>query len=163
MGGAGAGPVTLLEQPAAGLKDCTARHSVVDARALGHAVATAGLSGRELAGVHHVNPPQPVGGSELLDTGVLFAAGCLAGHALWYRQFPGHGRAWFPSPYSSFQTDMNARRRTSPEARAALAARSVFDRIGGPSDVAEVVAFLASDDSRWITGHYLDSSGGTDL
>lgn len=61
------------------------------------------------------------------------------------------------------ETDMNARRRATPEARAALAARSVFDRIGHPSDVADVVAFLASDASRWITGQYLDVSGGTDL
>ncbi|MFF7162845.1 SDR family NAD(P)-dependent oxidoreductase [Streptomyces sp. NPDC008086] len=61
------------------------------------------------------------------------------------------------------ETDMNARRRTTPEARATLAARSVFGRIGRPSDVADVVAFLASDDSRWITGQYLDVSGGTDL
>ncbi|MGW6909570.1 SDR family oxidoreductase [Streptomyces sp. NPDC054940] len=61
------------------------------------------------------------------------------------------------------ETEMNARRRTTPQARAALAARSVFDRIGRPSDVADVVAFLASDDSRWITGQYLDVSGGTDL
>ncbi|WP_228473073.1 SDR family oxidoreductase [Streptomyces cyaneochromogenes] len=61
------------------------------------------------------------------------------------------------------ETDMNARRRKTPQARAALAARSVFDRIGRPSDVADVAAFLASDDSRWITGQYLDVSGGTDL
>jgi 3-oxoacyl-[acyl-carrier protein] reductase len=61
------------------------------------------------------------------------------------------------------ETDMNARRRATPEARAALAARSVFDRIGKPSDVADVVAFLASDDSRWLTGQYLEVSGGTDL
>ncbi|MFJ8533342.1 SDR family oxidoreductase [Streptomyces sp. NPDC093591] len=61
------------------------------------------------------------------------------------------------------ETDMNARRRTTPEARAALAARSVFDRIGTPSDVADVVAFVASDESRWVTGQYLEVSGGTDL
>ncbi|WP_328427581.1 SDR family NAD(P)-dependent oxidoreductase [Streptomyces sp. NBC_00443] len=61
------------------------------------------------------------------------------------------------------ETDMNARRRTTPEARAALAARSVFDRIGRPADVADAVAFLASDAARWITGQYLDVSGGTDL
>ncbi|MET9829174.1 SDR family oxidoreductase [Streptomyces sp. NPDC006385] len=61
------------------------------------------------------------------------------------------------------ETDMNARRRTTPQARAALAARSVFDRIGRPADVADVVAFLASDGSRWITGQYIDVSGGTDL
>ncbi|MGC9538143.1 SDR family oxidoreductase [Streptomyces sp. UG1] len=61
------------------------------------------------------------------------------------------------------ETDMNARRTATPEARADLAARSAFDRIGMPSDVADVVAFLASDDSRWITGQYLDASGGTAL
>ncbi|NUP24763.1 MAG: SDR family oxidoreductase [Streptomyces sp.] len=61
------------------------------------------------------------------------------------------------------ETDMNARRRKTPEAAAALAARSLFNRIGRPSDVADVVAFLASDDARWITGQYLDVSGGTDL
>ncbi len=61
------------------------------------------------------------------------------------------------------ETDMNARRRTTPEACAALAARSVFGRIGRPSDVADVVAFLVSDDARWITGQYIDVSGGTDL
>ncbi|WP_137994514.1 SDR family oxidoreductase [Streptomyces vilmorinianum] len=60
-------------------------------------------------------------------------------------------------------TDMNARRRATPEARAALAAHSVFNRIGEPSDIADVVAFLASDDARWITGQYLDVSGGTGL
>ncbi|MFE0255803.1 SDR family oxidoreductase [Streptomyces sp. NPDC059010] len=61
------------------------------------------------------------------------------------------------------ETDMNARRRKTPEAAAALARRSLFNRIGRPSDVADVVAFLASDDSRWITGQYLDVSGGTDM
>jgi 3-oxoacyl-[acyl-carrier protein] reductase len=60
------------------------------------------------------------------------------------------------------ETDMSARRRATPQARAALA-RSVFDRIGMPSNVADVVAFLASDDARWITGQYLDVSGGTGL
>ncbi|MFB7514722.1 SDR family NAD(P)-dependent oxidoreductase [Streptomyces sp. NPDC056144] len=60
-------------------------------------------------------------------------------------------------------TDMNARRRTTPEAAAALAAHSVFDRIGAPADIADVVAFLVSDDARWITGQYLDVSGGTVL
>ncbi|MGJ7416558.1 SDR family NAD(P)-dependent oxidoreductase [Streptomyces cinereoruber] len=60
-------------------------------------------------------------------------------------------------------TEMNARRRTTPEASAALAALSVFNRIGTPADVADVVAFLASDDARWITGQYVDVTGGTAL
>ena len=33
-------------------------------------------------------------------------------------------------------------------------------RIGQPDDVAQVVAFLASDDSRWVTGETLLVSGG---
>ncbi|MFI9796092.1 SDR family NAD(P)-dependent oxidoreductase [Streptomyces sp. NPDC052302] len=61
------------------------------------------------------------------------------------------------------ETDMNARRRTTPQARASLASRSAFARIGTPADVADVVAFLASDDSRWITGQYVEVSGGTDM
>ncbi|MGW1880417.1 SDR family oxidoreductase [Streptomyces sp. NPDC001975] len=48
-----------------------------------------------------------------------------------------------------------------PEAVAAMANYSVFGRVGETRDVADVVAFLASDDSRWITGSYLDASGGT--
>jgi 3-oxoacyl-[acyl-carrier protein] reductase len=33
-------------------------------------------------------------------------------------------------------------------------------RIGQPDDVASVVAFLASDDARWITGSLLQAAGG---
>ncbi|MGX1273242.1 SDR family oxidoreductase [Streptomyces phaeoluteigriseus] len=49
----------------------------------------------------------------------------------------------------------------NPEAVAAMASYSVFGRVGDTRDVADVVAFLAGDDSRWITGSYLDASGGT--
>jgi 3-oxoacyl-[acyl-carrier protein] reductase len=33
-------------------------------------------------------------------------------------------------------------------------------RIGTPEDVAKVVAFLASDDSGWLTGEIILVSGG---
>ncbi|MFJ7073393.1 NAD-dependent epimerase/dehydratase family protein [Streptomyces sp. NPDC098781] len=62
------GLATLMGALKARLKGCEARHSVVDVRALGRAVAAAGLSEHGLSGVHHVNRPQPVNGSELLDT-----------------------------------------------------------------------------------------------
>ncbi|MGP3922548.1 SDR family oxidoreductase [Streptomyces sp. 8N616] len=48
-----------------------------------------------------------------------------------------------------------------PEAAAQMAALSAFNRVGETDDVAAVVAFLAGDDARWITGSYLDASGGT--
>jgi 3-oxoacyl-[acyl-carrier protein] reductase len=32
--------------------------------------------------------------------------------------------------------------------------------IGRPEDVAGVVAFLASDEARWITGQVVDANGG---
>ncbi|WP_395575809.1 SDR family oxidoreductase [Streptomyces sp. BK79] len=50
-----------------------------------------------------------------------------------------------------------------PAAKAHAAAFSVFDRVGQPDDVADVVAFLASDDSRWVTGQNIDASGGSGL
>lgn len=48
-----------------------------------------------------------------------------------------------------------------PEARAQMAELSTFKRVGEPADVADVVGFLASDDARWVTGAFIDASGGT--
>ncbi|KAF7556946.1 hypothetical protein G7Z17_g1078 [Cylindrodendrum hubeiense] len=45
------------------------------------------------------------------------------------------------------------------EANAAKVAAA--PRAGTPNDVAEVVAFLASDSSRWVTGSTLSANGGT--
>ncbi len=61
------------------------------------------------------------------------------------------------------ETDMNAGKRRTREAAAELASWSVFDRLGQPSDVADIVAFLASESSRWITGQCIDASGGSRL
>lgn len=41
-----------------------------------------------------------------------------------------------------------------------IAGTTALDRLGGPDDVADVVAFLASDAARWITGQVIDTSGG---
>ncbi|SMF78663.1 SDR family oxidoreductase [Streptomyces sp. Amel2xC10] len=48
-----------------------------------------------------------------------------------------------------------------PEAVTAMAGLSTFNRVGEPEDIADVVAFLVSDDARWITGSFVDASGGT--
>ncbi|GAA2694823.1 SDR family oxidoreductase [Nonomuraea recticatena] len=41
-----------------------------------------------------------------------------------------------------------------------IAGSTALDRLGGPDDIADVVAFLASDAARWITGQVIDASGG---
>lgn len=41
-----------------------------------------------------------------------------------------------------------------------LVAMTPLGRMGRPSDIAKVVAFLASDDSGWLTGEVLLASGG---
>jgi NAD(P)-dependent dehydrogenase (short-subunit alcohol dehydrogenase family) len=59
-------------------------------------------------------------------------------------------------------TDMNAGwMRVSEEARAQAAEVSAFGRIGEPRDVADVVAFLAADDARFVTGQTIDATGGS--
>ncbi|MCE7083347.1 SDR family oxidoreductase [Streptomyces sp. ST2-7A] len=48
-----------------------------------------------------------------------------------------------------------------PEAVDEMAQLSAFNRVGQTGDVADVVAFLATDEARWITGAFLDASGGS--
>ncbi|MFC4913290.1 SDR family NAD(P)-dependent oxidoreductase [Actinomadura gamaensis] len=61
-------------------------------------------------------------------------------------------------------TDINASwLRNNQEAWDQSAAMSALGRVGEPEDVADVVAFLASDDSRWVTGSALDATGGSKL
>jgi 3-oxoacyl-[acyl-carrier protein] reductase len=44
--------------------------------------------------------------------------------------------------------------------RAYGASLSPFKRVGAPEDVADVAAFLASDQARWITGQNVQAGGG---
>jgi len=52
------------------------------------------------------------------------------------------------------------RANVSDEMKAALIARTPLGAIGTPADIAAVVAFLASSDARWVTGHVLMATGG---
>jgi 3-oxoacyl-[acyl-carrier protein] reductase len=56
-------------------------------------------------------------------------------------------------------TDM-LRGANSAEDVAAMAAMSPLCRLGQPSDVADVVAFLAREDGRWIAGQNIQAAGG---
>ncbi|MFJ8261194.1 SDR family oxidoreductase [Rummeliibacillus sp. NPDC094406] len=58
------------------------------------------------------------------------------------------------------KTDINTKLLYDPEIRNFATKSSVFGRIGQVEDIADAVAFLASSDSRWITGQILDVSGG---
>ncbi len=43
---------------------------------------------------------------------------------------------------------------------AGFVAQTPLGRVGQPDDIAGVVAFLASDDARWVTGEEITASGG---
>ena len=57
-------------------------------------------------------------------------------------------------------TDMNPWMRVDEAAAAQAAAMTAFGRNGAPSDIADAVAFFASDDARWVTGQVIDVAGG---
>jgi 3-oxoacyl-[acyl-carrier protein] reductase len=50
--------------------------------------------------------------------------------------------------------------RSNPDAIAEIAGYTALGRIGEAEDIADAVAWLASDDARWITGNHIDASGG---
>jgi NAD(P)-dependent dehydrogenase (short-subunit alcohol dehydrogenase family) len=59
-------------------------------------------------------------------------------------------------------TDMSKFAR-SEEGRRFTLGMQALQRIGQPDDVADVVAFIASDGARWITGEIIEASGGSKL
>ncbi|MFD9906563.1 SDR family oxidoreductase [Streptomyces sp. NPDC059063] len=61
-------------------------------------------------------------------------------------------------------TDVNAawlRGDDNKDAWAGAAAMSALGKVGTPQDIADVVAFLASPDGRWVTGQWIDATGGS--
>lgn len=60
-------------------------------------------------------------------------------------------------------TDMNANWLKTPGARESIASGTALGRVGEPSDIAAVVAFLASADAGWVTGQCIEASGGMQL
>lgn len=50
-----------------------------------------------------------------------------------------------------------------PEIRRRYSEASTFGRLGDPVDIADAVSFVASDDARWVTGQWIDASGGAHL
>jgi 3-oxoacyl-[acyl-carrier protein] reductase len=58
------------------------------------------------------------------------------------------------------ETDMNGWLTESPEAARGVANMVALGRHGQPADIADAVAFFASDDGRWVTGQTLEVNGG---
>src|SRR6185437_12852083 len=61
------------------------------------------------------------------------------------------------------RTDANAAFRENPELVEAVEAQIALGRFGEPSEIAAVVAFLASDEGHWVTGQTIEASGGYKL
>jgi NAD(P)-dependent dehydrogenase (short-subunit alcohol dehydrogenase family) len=57
-------------------------------------------------------------------------------------------------------TDMNSWLHDSDDAPTGWTDITALDRIGDVAEIADTVAFFASDDSRWVTGQNLDVNGG---
>jgi 3-oxoacyl-[acyl-carrier protein] reductase len=64
----------------------------------------------------------------------------------------------------STRTDMNSIKsgKTKDEEKQEIEA-TALRRIGEPEDIADAVVFLATNDARWVTGTWLDVSGGIRL
>ncbi|HUT73786.1 MAG TPA: SDR family oxidoreductase [Armatimonadota bacterium] len=58
-------------------------------------------------------------------------------------------------------TDFQADWLRDPKARKFAASVAALGRLGLPEDIADAVAFLASSDARWITGTFIDVTGGS--
>ncbi|MBY7121130.1 SDR family oxidoreductase [Bacillus sp. FSL M8-0063] len=60
-------------------------------------------------------------------------------------------------------TEMNAETLRNKDGQKYAVGLSTFNRWGEPNDIADIVGFLSSSDSRWITGELIDASGGSCL
>jgi NAD(P)-dependent dehydrogenase (short-subunit alcohol dehydrogenase family) len=62
------------------------------------------------------------------------------------------------------ETDFNnAGIRNNPQMKAALSSMSPLQRVGAADDIGGVVAFLCSDDAKWINGQRIEVSGGINV
>jgi NAD(P)-dependent dehydrogenase (short-subunit alcohol dehydrogenase family) len=64
----------------------------------------------------------------------------------------------------AIETDFNnAAIRSNPQMKAFLAGNTALGRVGQADDIGSVVAFLCTDDARWINGQKLEVTGGINL
>jgi NAD(P)-dependent dehydrogenase (short-subunit alcohol dehydrogenase family) len=64
----------------------------------------------------------------------------------------------------TMETDFNqAAIRSNPQMKAFLSSLSPLNRVGYADDLGSVVAFLCTDDAKWINGQRIEVSGGINL
>jgi NAD(P)-dependent dehydrogenase (short-subunit alcohol dehydrogenase family) len=62
------------------------------------------------------------------------------------------------------ETDFNgAAIRNNPQMKGFLASQTALGRVGEADDIGSVVAFLCTEDSKWINGQRIEVSGGVNL
>jgi 3-oxoacyl-[acyl-carrier protein] reductase len=61
------------------------------------------------------------------------------------------------------RTEGTAGMTASNETVKVFADKTALGRIGEPQDIADVIAFLANDNSRWVTAQSIEASGGYHL
>ncbi len=61
---------------------------------------------------------------------------------------------------ATVETDMNRKFIADPKIRQGIEAETALGRIGAVEDIADVALFLASEESRWVTGQYIEATGG---
>jgi NAD(P)-dependent dehydrogenase (short-subunit alcohol dehydrogenase family) len=64
----------------------------------------------------------------------------------------------------AIETDFNgALIRNNPQTKAFIAGQTALGRVGNADDIGSVVAFLCSDEAKWINGQRIEVSGGVNL
>ena len=64
----------------------------------------------------------------------------------------------------AIETDFdNAAIRNNPQMKSFIAKQTPLGRVGMADDIGSVVAFLCSEDAKWINGQRLEVSGGINL
>ena len=59
------------------------------------------------------------------------------------------------------ETDFNnAAIRNNPQAKGVISSNTPLGRVGAADDIGSVVAFLCTEDARWINGQRIEVSGG---
>jgi NAD(P)-dependent dehydrogenase (short-subunit alcohol dehydrogenase family) len=62
------------------------------------------------------------------------------------------------------ETDFNGGAiRNNPQMKGYLSSQTALGRVGNADDIGSVVAFLCTDDAKWINGQKIEVSGGINL